>query len=232
MLSLGLLDDRFALKPLPKLLGLSLAAALPTPFLLTKFSYLECLSLAAALLFFSNAFNFLDNSDGQCASVAAAAFAAAALHSPEPARLAVLGALLGFLWWNRPPARIFLGDAGSLLIGAWSVLLILRDQQRPGFIVDSRLLPLFWLPLYDSLSVITLRLWQRRPPWHGGQDHFAWRIMRRGLSPSATISLLALLTFLPGLITLWLPLSGWLLTLTLISLAATVEFTFISASPR
>lgn len=214
MLALGLYDDRSALKPLPKFIALCVASALPAALMChAGASLIEALSLAAALLFFSNALNLLDNSDGQCASVAAAALCAAALHGNASTRLAAAGALLGFLWWNRPPARIFLGDAGSLLIGAWCVMLVLRDPTHDGFLINPRLLPALWVPLYDTLSVIALRVWQRRPIWQGGQDHFAWRLMRRGLSPATTDALLAAATFLPACLTLVLPAyAGWLLT--------------------
>lgn len=218
MLALGLYDDRAALKPLPKFIALCAASALPALLMChAGFSLIEALSLVAALLFFSNAFNLLDNSDGQCASVATAALCAAALHGHTSTRLAAAGALLGFLCWNWPPARIFLGDAGSLLIGAWCVMLVLRNPAHDGFLINPHLLPALWVPLYDTLSVIALRLWQRRPIWQGGQDHFAWRLMRRGLSPATTDVALAAATFLPACLTLVLPAyAGWFLTPTLL----------------
>lgn len=232
MLVLGLYDDRTALKPLPKFIALCAASALPAALMRhAGSSLIEALSLAAALLFFSNALNLLDNSDGQCASVATAALCAAALHGSAFARLAAAGALLGFLWWNRPPARIFLGDAGSLLIGAWCVMLVLRDPTHDGLATNPRLLPALWIPLYDTLSVIALRLWQGRPIWQGGQDHFAWRLMRHGLSPAATDVLLAAATFLPACLTLVLPAyAGWFLTPAL--LLATSLFELLSTLSR
>lgn len=232
-LALGLYDDRAPLKPLPKCIALSAASAVPAALTLHAGSAcIEALALAAALLFFSNAFNLLDNSDGQCASVATAALCAAALHSSTLAHLTAAGALLGFLYWNRPPARIFLGDAGSLLIGAWCVLLVLRAPAHHGFLINPRLLPALWIPLYDTLSVIALRLWQRRPIWQGGQDHFAWRLMRRGLSPATTDALLAAATFLPACLTLVLPAcAGWFLTSALALFTALWEL-FSTAARR
>lgn len=225
MLLLGLYDDRAALAPLPKFLALCAASALPALLMvLAGASVIDALACAAALLFFSNAFNLLDNSDGQCASVAAAALAAASLHGSPAPRLAAAGAFLGFLWWNRPPARIFLGDAGSLLAGVSCVWLVLREPTHSPFLVNPRLIPVLWIPLYDTLSVIALRLCQRRPIWQGGQDHFAWRIMRRDVSPAATNALLAAATFLPACLTLFLPRSAaWFITPAVLLAAAAWE---------
>jgi len=230
MLAIGLYDDRAALAPLPKFAALCAASAVPALLMLfAGATVIDALACAAALLFFSNAFNLLDNSDGQCASVSAAALAAAALHGAPAPRLAAAGAFLGFLWWNRPPARIFLGDAGSLLAGVCCVWLVLRDPSLPSFHLNPLLLPALWIPLYDTLSVIAIRLSQRRPIWQGGQDHFAWRIMRRGVSPAATDALLAAATFLPACLTLFLPRSaGWFFTPALLLTAAACE---LSSSP-
>ena len=193
-------------------------------FRISTRSSLRAALLAAALLFFSNAFNLLDNSDCQCASVSAAALCAAALHARHVTCLIAAAALLGFLWWNRPRARVFLGDAGSLLLGVWCVMLVLRADDAPGFTVNFKALPALWVPLYDTLSVIALRLWQGRPVWQGGQDHLAWRLMRRGMGPGRAALALAVASFLPAWSAAFLPgASGLLITASLLAGAALYE---------
>ncbi|TVR98995.1 MAG: undecaprenyl/decaprenyl-phosphate alpha-N-acetylglucosaminyl 1-phosphate transferase, partial [Phycisphaerales bacterium] len=132
--ALGLADDRRPLGPMVKLgvmLGLSLAVILLTDtrllMLLDGHVGGAWLSIALTVLWFGvviNAMNFMDNMDGLAggtAAVASAFFLAAALINGQwfiAACLALLlGACLGFLVWNFAPARIFMGDGGSLVLG-------------------------------------------------------------------------------------------------------------------
>src|SRR5256714_8892875 len=143
---MGLLDDRRALGPYLKLLvQIALAAALVIGFkemrVLTALgATLSVIVTIVWIVAITNAFNFLDNMDGLSAGVAAVctvAFLAAALSIGQwfvAASLALLlGALLGFLCFNFPPASIFMGDSGSLVIGlVLGVLTIRTTYLRPG----------------------------------------------------------------------------------------------------
>ncbi len=143
----------------------------------------------------TNAFNFLDNADGLSAGVALVctmvllAVAVAGGQVLVSAFLACLaGALVGFLFHNFPPAKIFLGDAGSLVIGylpsGGSILPNSNKQAAPQPRNTAVLIPLIVMaiPLYDLLSVIVLRLRRGISPFVGDHRHFSHRLMKRGLS--------------------------------------------------
>lgn len=146
-----------------------------------------------------NSFNMLDNMDGLSAGVAAIAAAMLAmvvLWIPQAEAggpqlfvagmlLILAGAGLGFLWHNRWPARIFMGDAGSyligLLLGATTLTATFSGEHLPR---HSILAPVFVLaiPLYDTASVLLIRLWQGRSLFVGDNSHFSHRLVKLGLS--------------------------------------------------
>ena len=164
-----------------------------------------------------NAMNFLDNMDalaGGIALIAASLFAAVMLTSQAEPRwlvggcLVVLaGSLAGFLVHNRPPAKIFMGDAGSTFVGLMLACLTLSGTfYEPG--QGSRhviLAPLCILavPLYDFSSVLLIRIKEGRSPFHPDKNHFSHRLVDMGLSrPHAvlTVHLATLTTGLGGLL--------------------------------
>jgi UDP-GlcNAc:undecaprenyl-phosphate GlcNAc-1-phosphate transferase len=120
-----------------------------------------------------------------------------------------MGALTGFLWFNWPPARLFMGDAGStflgLFLGLRSLDISLRSFTREWLSIQSWGPPLFILavPCYDMTSVIFLRLWQGKSPFHADKQHLSHRLVFLGLrSPTAVrvIYLLGLASGLGGLV--------------------------------
>lgn len=162
-----------------------------------------------------NSFNMLDNMDGLSAGVAAiaAGFLAAILWLDPPAQAAwppfvllalvlfLVGALAGFLWHNRPPARLFMGDAGSYFVGFLvaeaSVLAMPADAARPW---PARLAPLCLLavPIYDTLSVVLIRLAAGRSPFAADRCHLSHRLVARGWSPTVAVLLIYLAAAISG----------------------------------
>jgi UDP-GlcNAc:undecaprenyl-phosphate/decaprenyl-phosphate GlcNAc-1-phosphate transferase len=154
----------------------------------------------------TNALNFLDNMDGLSAGVAgicAAGLAVCGLMAGQmlvPAlALALLGACVGFLGHNFPPARVFMGDAGSLVLGYWlGVVSILTTYWESGQTAAPYALamPLVILaiPLYDFASVVLIRLAEGRNPLKGDQRHFSHRLVDRGLSRRAAVLTIYLAT--------------------------------------
>jgi UDP-GlcNAc:undecaprenyl-phosphate GlcNAc-1-phosphate transferase len=190
--------------------------------------------LAAIALMFvlMNSLNLLDNSDGCCAMVSLCILLTAALSRWTPVTpmlLAAAAAIGGFLMTNWPPARLFMGDAGSLLLGAWcAILALMPPASAPA--VKWHLVPAFWVPAYDTLSVIVLRLARGRPVWIGGQDHLAHRLRRRGLRPAWVVAVFAAATLAAGGIGLALPgPHGVLLLLGLLAVSGAAEWLFWKA---
>lgn len=154
-----------------------------------------------------NSFNMLDNMDGLSAGVGAIAagmLAALMLIARDEATggpqwsaavllLVLAAALVGFLWHNRPPARLFMGDSGSYLIGyLLAVATLGGDFAGGGLPRHAILAPLCVLavPLYDTVSVVGIRLRQGRSPFVGDQSHFSHRLVELGMSrPQAVLTI-------------------------------------------
>jgi len=170
----------------------------------------------------TNSFNFLDNMDGLAAGVgliAALLFAAAqaivgSLFVPA-VLLVMVGALAGFLVFNRHPASIFMGDAGSNFLGFMlGTLTVAGTFARPGegsspFGVLSPLLVMA-VPLYDTTSVVLIRLREGRSPFQADRRHFSHRLVDRGLTPPLAVRTIELVTLAGGLGALALPFLGGL----------------------
>ncbi len=165
----------------------------------------------------TNSFNFLDNMDGLAAGVgliAALLFAVAQIIAGDlfvPILLLILaGSLGGFLRYNKSPARIFMGDAGSNFLGfLLGALTVLGTFTRPelGLSRYSVLSPLLIMavPLYDTFSVITIRIREGRSPFQPDRKHFSHRLVERGLTNVGAVRTIYLVTLASGLGTLLLP---------------------------
>lgn len=201
---LGLVDDRRPLRPKAKLVVQVAAAAWvvwgpldegPAPLLLEEPLWLARVVTLGWYVGMSNSLNLLDNMDGSAAGVAAVAalfcFALAGGVAPlELSSLIAAGAALGFLVWNFPPARVYMGDAGSLLLGFSLAGLAARVPTGGGLrelIVPACLLG---IPLFDTALVWFSRRAARRPFLQGGRDHSTHRLMALGLSPRRTVLVL------------------------------------------
>ncbi|HQL54632.1 MAG TPA: MraY family glycosyltransferase [Phycisphaerae bacterium] len=219
---LGLWDDKHPLPPVRKLLAIIVVAlfvAVVGRVRVAEFWGVEASVTLTTVWFIVivNAFNFLDNMDGLSAGVAAIGlffFAACGLMSGQvlvPALACVaLGAIGGFLIFNFPPARIFMGDAGSLVVGyllACVSVLTTYFQSGHGAPPYALAMPLVILaiPLYDFSSVVIIRLLEGRNPMKGDQRHFSHRLVERGLSRRFAVLTIYLATATTGLTATLLP---------------------------
>ena len=195
----GLIDDKKNLGPLPKLLAQLAVAGCVVAFcgvrvLTAAGTAVSVIASIVWLVAIINAFNFLDNMDGLAAGVAiivSGALLAASIGIGQlfvPAWLCLLlGALAGFMMFNFPPASVYMGDAGSLVVGyLLGVVSCLTTYVQPGqtYYAYGIFVPLVLMavPLYDMVSVIALRIRDRRNPMVGDRRHFSHRLLRRGMS--------------------------------------------------
>jgi UDP-GlcNAc:undecaprenyl-phosphate GlcNAc-1-phosphate transferase len=212
--AMGLIDDRRPLGPRLKLAitiapALAIALATDTRLLTLLDAYPGgfALSVLLTVLWFlavTNALNFIDNMDGLSggvAMIASACFLAAALMSSQLFVAAVLaltvGACAGFLLFNFPPAKIFMGDGGSLVLGFTLAFLTTRttytgesptgEPLAGGWYAVFMPLVVLAVPLYDMLSVTLIRLRQGRSPMVGDTQHLSHRLVKRGLSRRAAV---------------------------------------------
>ena len=162
-----------------------------------------------------NSFNMLDNMDGLSGGVggiAAAMLAGLMLLAPDPENagpqlfvagllLVLLGAVLGFLWHNRPPAQIFMGDAGSYFIGFLLAMTTLLATFTGGTLPRHAILaPLCILavPLYDTVTVVWIRLRSGKSPFEGDKNHFSHRLVELGMSKGQAVLTIYLTTVTCG----------------------------------
>ena len=214
---LGLWDDLKHLGPFPKLAVQFAVAIIAAGFgeirveFFIESKIITSLLSAVWIVLIINAFNFLDNMDGLAAGIAVIAscilFTAAAISGQVfVGGLAIIfvGTLMGFLVFNFPPAKIFMGDAGSLVVGFFIALLTLRTtyyheaqsgQWYPVFLPAI----VMAVPLYDFISVTLLRITQGKSPFVGDTQHFSHRLKRHGLTDTQTVLTLYLATLCTGL---------------------------------
>jgi len=214
---LGLWDDKKHLGPFFKLAVQFAVAITAARFAEVRVElFIENKIITAALsavwiVLIINAFNFLDNMDGAAAGIAVIAscilFTAAAINGQVfvgGLAIVFIGTLLGFLVFNFPPAKIFAGDAGSLVTGFLLALLTLRTtyyheaQSGQWYVVFTPAIVMA-VPLYDFISVTALRLKQGKSPFIGDTQHFSHRLKRHGLTDTQTVLTLYLATLCTGL---------------------------------
>ncbi len=222
----GLIDDRRSLGPWIKFaVQFTVAILIAWPVGIRAFELLGTpVSIVVTVLWIvliTNAFNFLDNMDGLSAGVAGIAaviFALAAMGAGQifvPVFAWVIaGALMGFLLLNFSPATIFMGDAGSLVVGyLMAILTILTTfyDPRQGLAPLGVLVPVVVLavPLYDVTSVVIHRIRLGENPLRGDRRHFSHRLVRRGMTQRGAVLTIYLATAATGTSAIVLPRVDW-----------------------
>lgn len=139
----------------------------------------------------TNAFNFFDNLDGGATGITFVASLTLFLlgllggqYLISSISLALAGAGLGFLWWNRNPARIYLGDSGALFIGFLLAISCLQLDPNVESQVASALIPVFILalPIIDTTVAVVSRIIRGVSIFQGGRDHLSHRLISLGFS--------------------------------------------------
>jgi UDP-GlcNAc:undecaprenyl-phosphate GlcNAc-1-phosphate transferase len=209
---LGFLDDA---RPLPWQLRLGIQTLVAAIIVYGWPTEVSLVARAVALFWIVgliNAFNMLDNMDALSGGVAWIVTGLMALGTglrlPETGGLAavwpylmLMGALSGFLWFNRPPARIFMGDAGSTFLGFFLGVRSIEGRFIEPAVPQTWAVPLCLMavPWYDLFFVVLLRLWQGRSPFHADKQHLSHRLVYRGLSSVAAVRVIHLLCLATGL---------------------------------
>ena len=195
------IDDRRGLSPVVRLVAQGIAVTIGILLLPAAPDGLEAwlgptLYVAAAgfvWVWWINLFNFMDGIDGLAVSEAAAIGGGLLLfavlgNGPDPAAAllsaGVVGAAIGFLAWNWSPARIFLGDVGSIPLGYLSGFLLLELATRGRWKI-ALILPLYFLA--DATITLLRRLLSGERVWEPHRKHFYQQAVRNGLSHSAVV---------------------------------------------
>lgn len=216
-LVLGFLDDRKAMKASIKFGGqflIALALVLIGGLRITLFIPSDFVSIPLTVLwimFIFNAINFFDNMDGLAVGTAAIAFALFLAASYFHGQFFVaalcacsLGAALGFWVFNRYPASMFMGDAGSHFLGFLLAVVSIKVSYYNPELAGSRfavLIPLIFLavPIFDALAVVWIRLRNGKPFYVGDNNHISHRFQHMGFSRAVSVTLVHLLALTIGL---------------------------------
>jgi UDP-GlcNAc:undecaprenyl-phosphate/decaprenyl-phosphate GlcNAc-1-phosphate transferase len=200
---IGLVDDLRTLQPLPRLIIQTVTAVVVSLFLINTdtvaihfdSTIVDEVIMVLWIIGICNSINFFDNLDGGAAgtvAVSSLGIAAIALSEGQEliAALSIVtaGSTLGFLMWNKSPAKIYMGDAGALFLGV--IVSVLTIRLNPGITPQwssIALLPmLLAVPILDTCVAVLSRIKRGISPFTGGKDHLSHRLMRKGLSKRRT----------------------------------------------
>lgn len=194
----GLVDDLRGLEPWPRLVLQTIAAVIVAVILISTHTIGTPLNNAlfdsVVTIFWivgvCNAINFFDNMDGGASGTVAVItiflfFIAYDRQQVLVSALAIVtaGATAGFLMWNKAPAKIYMGDAGSLFLGIIVAVLTIRLDPEIAPRSKSLAIPvlLMALPILDTTVAVASRIYRRVSPFQGGRDHLSHRLIRIGL---------------------------------------------------
>ena len=208
---IGLWDDIKTLPPFPRFIGQTITGVVTSIILIlnnsfanpTGATFLDVIITIFWVVGICNSINFFDNIDGGAAgSVAVSTITLTYLSLSNGQSLiaamsiVVAGATLGFLIWNRSPARIYMGDAGALFLGILLASLTIRFEPETSSLISSfsTILLLLAVPILDTSVAVFSRLRRRISPFQGGKDHLSHRLIRAGLSRKISAAILWLLS--------------------------------------
>jgi UDP-GlcNAc:undecaprenyl-phosphate GlcNAc-1-phosphate transferase len=200
---MGLIDDLASLNPLPRLIIQTVMAIAVAVFLIKSETvgipldgtFIDEIAMTIWIIGICNSINFFDNLDGGAAGTVAVSTIGIALIALGEGQeliaalsIVTAGSTIGFLMWNRSPAKIYMGDAGALFLGV--VVSVLTIRLNPGIAPkwnSISLLPmLLAVPILDTCVAVFSRLYRGISPFTGGKDHLSHRLMRKGLNKQST----------------------------------------------
>lgn len=208
----GVLDDRFNLRGRQKLFGQIIAVTLLilagyqfTEFVLIypiRFGIFSLLVIYAWCLFAINAMNLLDGADGFASTIGIVSSLAMGILAVFQGKyvdaticLALAGGLLGFLRYNFPPAKAYLGDTGSMLIGLVLAAVAIRSSFKQAALYSvAAPLAMLAIPFIDTTAAIIRRRLTGRSIYHEDRGHMHHVMAKRGLGPVTSLVWVALLS--------------------------------------
>jgi UDP-GlcNAc:undecaprenyl-phosphate GlcNAc-1-phosphate transferase len=203
----GLLDDLYQLPPWPRFITQSVVGIFTSIMLyisaggvkLFDNSLLNGLVTTLWVVTIINAINFMDNMDGLATSlslvISISLFILSYMNGQylvAALSIAIFAACTGFLFWNKRPASIYLGDAGALYLGfllaATSIRIDVKSQSELVRVLVPILI--FAIPVIDITQVVITRIIKGKSPFEGGRDHLSHLLLNRGISVGKVLTVL------------------------------------------
>ena len=198
MAIMGLIDDLRGLDPWPRLIiqtivGIGVSGILISTKTIGTPSHVFLIDAFITTLWIvgvCNSINFFDNLDGGAAGTVVVISVFTFLIAFDRGQIMIsalsivtAGATAGFLIWNRPPAKIYMGDAGALFLGILISVLTIRLNPNVKPVINSWAVPVMLLavPILDTCVAVISRLSRRISPFTGGRDHLSHRLIRIGI---------------------------------------------------
>jgi len=208
---IGLWDDIKNLHPFPRFIGQTISGIVVAILLIISNNFgnptgsimIDVFITVFWIVGICNSINFFDNLDGGAAgttAVSSIAITYLAITNNQSLigalSIVVAGACLGFLIWNRSPARIYMGDAGALFLGVLIATLTIRLKPDTETSIASFSTPVLLLavPILDTSVAVISRFQRKVSPFQGGKDHLSHRLIRMGISRKTTALLLWILS--------------------------------------
>lgn len=218
---IGLLDDLYQLPPWPRFIAQSGVGVITSLMLylsdggvkLFDNPWINGFLTSIWVVTIINALNFMDNMDGLATSlsivISLALFILSYLNGQylvAALSMAVVAACIGFLFWNRRPASIYLGDAGALYLGFLLAAISIRVDVNSDAEIIRVLVPLliFAVPVIDITQVVISRVVKRKSPFEGGRDHLSHLLLNKGLSEGKVLTLITTSALILALIGVFL----------------------------
>ena len=204
---IGLIDDLYQLPPWPRFIAQSGVGVITSLMLylsgggvqLFDNPWINGLLTSVWVITIINALNFMDNMDGLATSlsivISLSLFILSYLNGQylvAALSMAVVAACIGFLFWNRRPASIYLGDAGALYLGFLLAAISIRVDVNSDTEIIRVLVPLlvFAIPVIDITQVVISRVVKGKSPFEGGRDHLSHLLLNKGLSEGKVLTVL------------------------------------------
>jgi UDP-GlcNAc:undecaprenyl-phosphate/decaprenyl-phosphate GlcNAc-1-phosphate transferase len=201
----GLLDDIYELSPKVRFISQSIVGLITSPLLFINGTgvvildnpWLNGLLTSLWVVGIINAVNFIDNMDGLATGVAiivSIAFFVISFNNGQylvaALSVALAGSCTGFIFWNKKPASIYLGDAGALYIGFLLAAISIRLDINQLPQIDRIIIPMLILviPFIDTTQVVISRLSRGKSPFQGGRDHISHLLLNLGLTEKTVVT--------------------------------------------
>lgn len=233
---LGMIDDIKDLRPILKILGELVGILILMSFgFFTKIAFipgwLNIFITAAWFLFITNAFNMLDIMDGLTSGlviIISSSLLVIAFINKDIFSSVILagfiGAHMGFLLYNYPPAKVYMGDTGSLFSGFLLAMIAINISYAPTERKVALLTPILAmsLPIYDTLFLIAMRMKKKKPIFNKTRDHFVLRLVTMGCSIKKSVWIMYIFSFFLALSAILVSFSKNLIGLIIIAIVGLV----------